>query len=78
MASTLAIFNHLDFLPVATSKTLVCAAPVDNEEAFRCHIVGACQTIRKYLSIFEIMQQSMMRRVETCIESHGEHFSHLL
>jgi hypothetical protein len=39
-------------------KTLVYAAPVDNEEAFH-RTVGACQTIRSYPGIFEWMQRSM-------------------
>jgi hypothetical protein len=58
-------------------KTLVYAAPVDNEEALHHHIVDACQAIRSYPSIFEQMRQSMMRRVEACIESHGGHFEHI-
>jgi hypothetical protein len=59
-------------------KTLVYAAPVDNEEALHRRIVDACQTIPNCPSIFERMRRSMMRRVEACIESHGGHFEHLL
>jgi hypothetical protein len=78
MTSTLARFDHLDFYLWGHLKTLVCASPVDNEEAFRCHIVGGCQTIRNCLGIFERMQQSMKRRDATCNELHGRHFAHLL
>jgi hypothetical protein len=45
-------------------KTLVYAAPVDND---------ACQTIRNYPGILVQMPRSMMRRFEACIESHGGH-----
>jgi hypothetical protein len=42
MASTLARFESSGFLPVGTLKTLVYAAPVDNEEALHHCIVDAC------------------------------------
>jgi hypothetical protein len=45
MDSTLARFESDGLLPVGTPKTLVYAAPVDNEEALH-RIVGACQTIQ--------------------------------
>jgi hypothetical protein len=54
--------NHLDFYLLGHHKTLVYAAPVDNEEAHG--IVDACQTILNYAGIFERMWRSMMRRVE--------------
>jgi hypothetical protein len=77
MASTLATFESSEFLPVGTPKALVYAAPVDNEEALHIRIVDACQTIRNYSGIFERMRRSM-RRVEACIESHGDNSEHLL
>jgi hypothetical protein len=49
-------------------KALVCAAPVDNEEALHHRIVDACQTIRNYRGVFERMRLCMMRRVDACIE----------
>jgi hypothetical protein len=62
MASTLhAGFSTSGFLPVRTSKTLVYAAPVDNEEVLQHRIVDACQTIRNCPSIFERMRRSVMR-----------------
>jgi hypothetical protein len=39
--------NPLEFHLWGHLKTLVYAAPVDNEEAFYHRIVDACQTIRK-------------------------------
>jgi hypothetical protein len=77
MGSTLTRFEFYGFLPVGHLKTLVYAAPVDNEEALHHRIVDACYTIRNYPSI-ERMRRSVMRRVEACIESHGGHFEHLL
>jgi hypothetical protein len=59
-------------------KSLVCAAPVGNEEALNHRTVTDCQTIRNYLIIFERMRRSMMRRVGEFIKSHGGHFEHLL
>jgi hypothetical protein len=56
----------------------VYAAPADSEKALHHRNVDACQTIRNYLGAFERMRRSMMRRVEAFIQSHGEHFEHLL
>jgi hypothetical protein len=70
--------NRLDFYLWGRLKSLVYAAPVDNEEALHHHIVVACQTTRNHPGICERMRWSMMRRVEACIESHGGHFEHLL
>jgi hypothetical protein len=64
MASTFATFKSFGFLPVETSKTLVYAAPVDNEEALHHRVVDACQTVRNYSDIFERMPRSMMTLVE--------------
>jgi hypothetical protein len=64
--------NPQDFYLWGQLKSLVYAAPVDNDEAH--HIVDACQTVRNYPCIFDRLRRSMMRRVEACIESHGGHF----
>jgi hypothetical protein len=48
MASTLARFESSGFIPVATPKTAVYAAPVDNEEAPHHRTLDACQTIPNY------------------------------
>jgi hypothetical protein len=54
------------------------AAPVDNELAVHHRTVDACQTIRKYPSIFERIRRTVMRLVEAYTEWHGAHFEHLL
>jgi hypothetical protein len=64
MASTLPDLNPLDIYLWGHLKTLVYAAPVDNEEALHHRTVDACQTIRNYPGIFERMQQFIVRRVE--------------
>jgi hypothetical protein len=56
--------SPLDFYLWGHLATLVYAAPVDNEEALRHRILGACQTIRNCPGIFERMRLSMLRRVE--------------
>jgi hypothetical protein len=56
--------NPLDFYLWGHLRTLVYAAPVDNEEALPHRIVDACQTICNHPDIFEWMRQSMMRHVE--------------
>jgi hypothetical protein len=70
-------FNPLDFHLWGHLKTLVYAAPVDNEEAFHHRIVDACQMTRDQHCIFERMRRSVMRRVEACIDARGEHFEDL-
>jgi hypothetical protein len=71
-------YNPPDFYLRGHLKTLVYAAPVDNEEALSHRTVDACRTIRNYPGIFERMRWSMMRSVEACIESRGGYFEHLL
>jgi hypothetical protein len=70
------VLNPLDCYLCGHLKSLVYAAPVDNEEALHHRTADACQTIRNYPGIFARMLQSMMRRVEACTESHGGHFEH--
>jgi hypothetical protein len=69
--------NPLDFY-LWGHLNLVYASPVYNEEAPHDRIVESCQTIRNYPGIFARMRLSMVRRVEVCIESHGERFEHVL
>jgi hypothetical protein len=76
MASTLARIESSGFLPVGTLKTLVYAAPVDNEKTLHHRNVDACHIIRNCPGVFE--RQSAMRHFEACIESHGDHFERLL
>jgi hypothetical protein len=69
--------NPLDFCLWGHLKSLVYAAPVDNEEVLHHRILDVCQAMRNYPGIFERMLPSMMRRVEACIKSHGGHFENL-
>jgi hypothetical protein len=69
-------FESSGFLLVGMPTNLVYAAPVENEEALHC-TVDACHTIRHYPSIFEQMQQYMMRCVKAYIEYHGIQFEHI-
>jgi hypothetical protein len=62
---------------VGTPKTLLYAVPADNKEALHHSIVDACQTILNCPNISEQMWSVMMRQVEMCSESHGEHFGTL-
>jgi hypothetical protein len=78
MVSTLASLNPLDVCLWGHLKTLMYAAPVDNEDSLHHGIVDVCQTIRNYPGIFERLRRSTMRRVEACIESHVGHLEHLL
>jgi hypothetical protein len=77
MASTIARFQCSGFLPVVTPKPLV-QLLLTKKDALQHSIVDVCQTIRNNPGFFEWMQLSMMRRFETCIESHGGHSEHLL
>jgi hypothetical protein len=77
VASTLTRFESSEFLLVGAPKTLVYAAPVD-EDAPHHRIVDACKTISNYPGIFEWTQRFMMIRVEKCTESNEGHFEHLL
>jgi hypothetical protein len=60
-------FNPLYFYLWGHLKTLVCAAPVDNEEALYHSTVDVWQTIRNYPGIFERMAAV---RDETCRGVH--------
>jgi hypothetical protein len=56
MVFMLAIFEFSEFLPLETRKTLVYAAPVDNEEAPTTALWVPGQIISNYPVIFERMR----------------------
>jgi hypothetical protein len=66
-------FNPLNFYLWGHLKTIVYAAPVDNEPS-HC---GCLSDHPNYSSIFAQMHLSVMRRVEACIECHGGIVEHL-
>jgi hypothetical protein len=49
MTSTLARFDSLDFYQLDILKSLVCAAPVDNEDAISNRIVDASPQLPRRL-----------------------------
>jgi hypothetical protein len=71
MASTFPSFESSGFFLWRQLKSPAYAAHIDNEEAPHYRIMDACQIIHNYRGIFEQMRRSMMRRVETRIESIG-------
>jgi hypothetical protein len=75
---TSSTYKKMEFYLCGHLKPLAYAASVNNEEALHHCIVDACQTIRNCSDIFERIWRSMLRRVEACTESHGEHCEHLL
>jgi hypothetical protein len=60
--------NPLDLYLWGHLNTLVCATPVDKEEALHHHIVDASQTIRNYPGIFEWFRQSMSMHALSIME----------
>jgi hypothetical protein len=76
MPSTLARFDYSRFLPLGTPKNPCVFSFVENKEALHHLIVDACQTIRNYPDIFELMWRYMMASVKLRIEFHGGHFEH--
>jgi hypothetical protein len=54
------------------------AAPIDKEETFHYRRVDTCETTLNYPGIFKRMWRSMVRGIEACVQSHGEHSEHWL
>ena len=69
--------NPMDFYVWGHLKTLVYSTPVNDVESLRQRIVNGCETIQNTPGIFQRVRQSMLRRAEACVESHGGHFEHL-
>lgn len=70
--------NPLDFFLWGHLKSLVYRTPVQNEEDLRNRIQESCEIIRNTPGIFERVRQSMIRRINACIEVGGCHFQQLL
>jgi len=51
---------------------------IDNVEILRQRVEDGCREIRAIPGIFKKARQSMMRRVEACIQVRGSHFEHFL
>lgn len=70
--------NPLDFFVWGHLKSLVYKTAVINEEELRQRIRDSCDQIRHTPGIFQRVRQSMLRRVNSCIEVGGGHFQQLL
>jgi hypothetical protein len=64
--------NLLDLYLWGHLKTY--SAPIENEKTLHQRIFYACQTISYRLGTFEMMRQSMVRRVHVCTYSGSGHF----
>jgi hypothetical protein len=70
-------FNPLDIYLWVYLQPLEYAAPVRNKEAFRHHIVDACQTVCNYCGIFKL-KWWCLTLCNVCTESHGGDLEQLL
>lgn len=70
--------NSLDYFLWGHLKTLVYSTPVQTEEELRNRITDSCNIIRNTPGIFQLVRESMRRRVEACILAGGGHFQHLI
>ncbi|PSN49412.1 hypothetical protein C0J52_23138 [Blattella germanica] len=59
-------------------KSLVYATEFYSLEELHLRIEAAFQHLRKSPGLPEIICTSFQRRVECCIQMHGQHFEHLL
>ena len=67
-------FSTLYFYPWIHFKTILYSAPNENEDKLQQHMFMSCQPINNHFRTFEILRQSMIRRVHACISSRGGHF----
>jgi hypothetical protein len=56
---------------------LVHSAVIENVQTFQQRVSDARQTIRNLSGTSESVQQSMIRRVQVCIDSGGRYFEQL-
>lgn len=68
----------LNFYLCTHLKTLMCSAPIEDEDTLNQRIFDARQDIRNRSGIFECVCQSMIKREHKRIDSGEEHFEHLL
>jgi hypothetical protein len=55
----------------------VYTSAVDTVEELQHRIEGACQQIKNEPGVFEIIRNSMPRRVQCCVQMQEQHFEHL-
>jgi hypothetical protein len=77
VAPALTSLESCGFLRVGT-LFLVYSPPINDVETLQQLAVNGRQTTRITPGIFEHVRQSVIRRVQACIEFHRTHFQHLL
>ena len=70
--------NPIDFYLWGHLKGIVYSEPIPDVQTLEQHIRAACDAIRIEPGIFERVRQSLLRRVQGCLEARGSHFQHLL
>ena len=70
--------NPLDYFLWGHIKALVYKTPIQSEEDLRNRIINSCDIIKNTPGIFRRVRNSMMRRLDGCIEAEGGHFQHLI
>ena len=63
---------------MVTPKDLSVFSSVDNEQTLHQRSFSACQTYRKRSETFEMVRQSVIRRVHACVDFGGRRFVRLL
>jgi len=71
-------FNPLDFYLRRNLKTLLYSVPIENEERLHQRNFYVCQSNLNHLGPFEIVRQSIIRRVHACVYSGRRDFEYLL
>ncbi|EFN73558.1 hypothetical protein EAG_11370, partial [Camponotus floridanus] len=69
--------NRLNYYLWGHLKSIVYKTSIDNVEILRQRVEDGCPEIRAIPGILEKVRQSMMRRVEACIQVRGSHFEHI-
>ena len=70
--------NPMDFCVWGHVKSLVYATEVNSLEELRLRIEAAFQHLQNSPGLPERIRNSFHRRVQCCIQTHGQHFEHLL
>ncbi|PSN44561.1 hypothetical protein C0J52_12439 [Blattella germanica] len=68
----------MDFCVWGHVKSLVYATEVNSLEELRLRIEAAFQNVQNTPGLPERIRNSFQRRVQCCIQMHGQHFEHLL
>ncbi|KYQ48017.1 hypothetical protein ALC60_12977 [Trachymyrmex zeteki] len=68
--------NPLGYFLWGHLKSLVYTTPIEND--LRNRIVASCKAIRNTPGIFELVRQSLRRRLDGCIMAQGGHFQQFI